>query len=96
MSCAACRGDLGRPERVGRRDVCPHCGVDLHACRQCRFYDRRAAHECRESAAEPVRDKARSNFCDWFALATGAAEAEAPPAESARAALGRLFRPRSG
>jgi hypothetical protein len=35
--CRACRADLGARERIGRRDTCSACGVDLHSCRQCRF-----------------------------------------------------------
>ena len=93
MTCAGCGAELGRPERVGRRDTCPHCGVDLRACRQCRFYDVGAAHACREPQAERVADKTRANFCDYFAIAEGApatAPGDAPPRD-ARDALERLF-----
>lgn len=67
MTCVGCGADLGATLRVGRRDTCPRCGVDLHSCRQCRFYDSRAYNECREPQAERVLDKSRSNFCDYFA-----------------------------
>ncbi len=90
MICAGCGRDLGRPERVGRRDVCPQCGADLRTCRQCRFHDPAAAHACREPQAEPVVDQTRANFCDYFAAGESPA-ASAPPATAARAALDRLF-----
>ena len=95
--CAACRADLGTIERIGRRDTCPRCGTDLHSCRQCRFYDPRAANECREPQAERVLDKERSNFCDYFTprgeTATGTASA--PRASSGtRDELDGLFRRR--
>lgn len=90
MTCAGCGADLGRPERVGRRDACPRCGADLRTCRQCRFYDPAAAHACREPQAEPVADKTRANFCDYFAAGETAA-AVAPTTPDARAALERLF-----
>ncbi len=107
--CGACGADFGRMERVGRRDTCSKCGVDLHSCRQCRFYDPRAYNECSEPQAERVLDKIRSNFCDYFtpadsacspggARAAGAAATAAPPSAGAgrgtREELDRLFRRR--
>ena len=50
---------------VARKDSCS-CGADLHVCKNCEFYDAGAHHECRESQAEYVKDKERSNFCDYF------------------------------
>ncbi len=99
MICAACRADLGKTERVGRRDTCPHCHVDLHACRQCGFYDPRVYNECREPQAERVLDKERSNFCDYFAATADATAASTPKAPTVgqggtRDALDRLFRRR--
>jgi len=86
------RTDLGRPERVGRRDTCPRCHGDLRTCGHCRFYDPRLADACREPHAERVLDKARANFCDYFS------PAEAPPVAEASAsprdALERLFKRR--
>lgn len=90
MICVACGSDLGRVERVGRRDACPRCEVDLHACRQCRLHDPALANACREPQAERVVDKTRSNFCDYFAPAE-AVRTEVAPAAGARAALDRLF-----
>lgn len=93
MICAACGADLGHPERVGRRDVCPRCEAELHACRQCRFHDAAVIDGCREPQAERVRDKARANFCDYFAIEATAAPTAAAPSSTAaaRAALDRLF-----
>jgi hypothetical protein len=90
IACYGCAADVGARERVGRRDTCPSCGVDLHSCRQCRFYDTRAYNECREPQAERVLDKERANFCDWFA--TSDAAAAVPSGLGARAELDRLFR----
>jgi hypothetical protein len=90
VTCAGCGADLGRLERVGRRDDCPHCHADLRACRHCRFYAPGLADGCREPQAERVPDKTRANFCDYFAAA------ETPPTLAASAAspheaLARLF-----
>jgi hypothetical protein len=92
--CVVCGADLGRPERVGRRDTCPRCSAELHACRQCRFHDPRADDGCREPQAERVLDPARANFCDYFSFSLADASAPAagaPDATAARAALDRLF-----
>jgi hypothetical protein len=93
VTCAGCGAALGSPERVGRRDTCPQCHADLHVCRQCRFYEPHAADGCREPQAERVVDKARSNFCDYFAVAEVrvTAAASTPGGGSAREALERLF-----
>ena len=103
--CAGCGADLGRIERVGRRDTCSNCGVDLHSCRQCRFYEPRAYNECAEPQAERVLDKTRTNFCDYFTpadtsrsaapgRAPGAAAPRPEAGRSAREELDRLFRRR--
>ena len=90
MICAACGAELGRFERVGRRDACSACGADLRVCRQCRFYDPAVADACREPVAERVADKTRANFCDHFAPGDSV-RAAAAPTTGARAALDRLF-----
>jgi hypothetical protein len=100
--CRGCRADLGARERIGRRDTCPQCGVDLHSCRQCRFHDPRAYNECSEPQAERVLDKDRGNFCEYFACVDaaagsggGAAAGRAASATgNAREDLERLFRRR--
>ena len=73
LSCSACGKELSidPSARVGRRDSCQHCGADLHCCYNCSFYDQSAYNECRESQAERVLDKDRSNFCDYFSFASG-------------------------
>ena len=92
MICAACRMDLGRPERVGRRDTCPQCGGDLRTCRQCRHYDPRTREGCREPQAERVLDPARANFCEYFSAAEAPALVAVGGAPDARAELDRLFK----
>ena len=89
MQCHACRKEVTISGRVGFRDECPHCGADLHRCVQCRFYDRGAYNECRESNAERVGDKEKANRCEYFQPAAGQSGA---PADDARAKLEALFR----
>jgi hypothetical protein len=51
---------------VGRRDTCPKCDADLHACRNCQFYDPGKHNQCAETRAEWVRDKEAANYCAYF------------------------------
>ncbi len=67
--CQACGQEVDFGERVGRRDECPHCAADLHACRQCRFYAPGYHNDCQENQAEYVSDKEKANFCGYFAPA---------------------------
>ena len=69
--CQACGHEFEAGDIIGRRDDCPKCGADLHACRQCRFYSPGAHNDCRETQAELVADKERSNFCDYYQPAQG-------------------------
>ncbi|HTT08187.1 MAG TPA: hypothetical protein VMH34_05290 [Gammaproteobacteria bacterium] len=77
---------------ITRRDHCPKCNSDLHVCKFCQFYDLRAARACREPIAEPVTDKERANFCDYFKAKPGAfLPPDQTKIESARAQLDALF-----
>ena len=38
----------------------------MHCCRMCRFFDPAVTQQCTEDDAEEVKEKARSNFCDYF------------------------------
>lgn len=64
--CVFCGTAVDDSNGIGRRDECLKCGQDLHCCLQCVFYDASYANDCREPQAEPVSEKERSNFCDYF------------------------------
>lgn len=68
-TCKACGQVIATEKRIGRRDVCPLCRADLHCCLNCEFYDVSVSKQCREPAAELVKDKNRANFCDYFVFA---------------------------
>jgi hypothetical protein len=57
---------LAAGSKVGKRDTCPKCDADLHACRNCRFYDPGKHNQCVETQAAWVRDKDAANYCDYF------------------------------
>jgi len=67
LQCWKCGASLaGMLLPLSRRETCPSCRADLHACRMCRHYDAHRAGQCREMAAERVADKVRANDCGWF------------------------------
>jgi predicted RNA-binding Zn-ribbon protein involved in translation (DUF1610 family) len=57
--------------QVGRRDVCPNCGAELHACIHCRHFDETVAKECKEPFAEVPSDKEDANFCELYQIGDG-------------------------
>jgi hypothetical protein len=90
LFCWKCGADLKAvPQPFGRRAACPACAAELHACRMCRHYDTAKAKHCREPVAEPVPDKTRANFCDWFQPRAGAWQQDATA--GGRSALDDLF-----
>jgi hypothetical protein len=50
----------------GRGETCSQCGRDTKVCKGCEFYEASAPNACREPQADPVLEKERSNFCDYF------------------------------
>jgi hypothetical protein len=84
--CQNCGAPVTVEAPVPRDAECPGCGRDLRACVNCRHYDPRMNNACRETEAEPVVEKDRRNFCEFFEFSRepyragggqGAREAEA-------------------
>jgi hypothetical protein len=91
MNCANCGKELPPPPYF-RSDTCPHCVADLHVCLQCTFHDPDSYNECRESQAERVVDKEKSNFCDYFSPGDPKSISTGPTKEDALSALDSLFK----
>ena len=72
--CFFCGARLEEKQEVHRSSTCSSCGRDLKICLNCRFYSKGIHNDCLETSAEPVRDKDRSNFCDYFRFKDAAAE----------------------
>ncbi len=53
---------------IFRTTTCPDCGADLHSCVNCKFYSKNSHFDCRETIEEPVVDKERANFCDFYSV----------------------------
>ena len=96
MYCWKCGtevADITAVRKVLRTDTCSKCDSDLHACKNCQFYDRQYHNECRETQAEWVNDKERANYCDYFAP-SNRAQGSTPksPTDQVKSALDGLFK----
>ncbi len=84
-------------EKPGFNEVCVECGLDLHVCRNCRFYGPGSKWDCAETIEVQVVDKERRNFCDWYEtdparfIAGGGDEKGRRSALDARSDFDRLF-----
>lgn len=66
ITCFRCQTKLLVPEPISRKEECPKCGEDVRCCRNCEFYDPKVYNECKETQADRILDKDRSNLCDFF------------------------------
>ena len=66
--CWYCGSPVLEPDPIGRNLRCAACEKDVRSCRNCRFFLSGARGDCSETSAEPVTEKERANFCDWFSL----------------------------
>ena len=73
--CYFCGKELDIGGTVGRYDTCPHCHRDLRCCLNCALYDV-STNYCREPQSEEIRDRDRSNFCDFFIFGDKEAKGE--------------------
>lgn len=91
--CHACGTPLSIDDPVPRDAECPSCRADVRCCLNCRHHDAAYNNECRETMADPVAEKHRRNFCEYFAPERGRrAIGQAPKREAdARAKLDALF-----
>lgn len=92
--CRHCGTAVTLSPPIPRDAECSGCGRDLRACVQCRYYDPAYNNSCRETEAEPVVEKERRNFCEFFSFAAGPrpeAEDGSKRQREARAKLDALF-----
>lgn len=92
--CYHCQEALSPREPISRHEECPKCRNDVRCCRNCEFYDAKIYNECRETQAERILEKDRSNLCDFFRARKGAATGmtEAQKALEAAEALFKGFK----
>jgi hypothetical protein len=92
MNCYKCGSEIKHQGKIGRQDTCVQCGSYLHCCLNCRLYDPKAYHECREPQAEWVKEKDSGNFCEYFEAKTHSSVTGLSAAEEAKRKLDQLFK----
>lgn len=90
ISCYRCQNKWEFTSPMARRETCEACGWDARCCKNCKFYDRNAHHECRENQAEFVPDKEKANFCSYFE-ANADSKGGTTEADHAKSQLDALF-----
>ena len=90
-SCFFCHKQLDLEGKVSFRELCPHCGMDVHVCKNCGHYDPGRSNHCREPMAEKVRDAEARNTCEYFIVGEGG-PLGGDDVQKAKAALDDLFK----
>jgi hypothetical protein len=93
LQCRHCGTEVSLSEPIPRDAECSGCGKDLRACVQCRHYDTAYNNSCRETMADPVVEKERRNFCEFFSFSRAPFQAvkSSDRQSEARAKLENLF-----
>ena len=67
LVCWRCGASLQEvPKPLTRLSQCKDCGVDLHVCLLCKFYNPKMNDRCDHEMAEPAREIGVANFCHYF------------------------------
>lgn len=67
MDCWKCRKQVSPVNiKIGFRAACPHCGIDQHVCKNCRYYSPGKPNDCAVPGTEPIKDREAFNFCEEF------------------------------
>ena len=91
VRCVRCGNEL--MVAVGPTSQCSKCGVDVHTCAQCGWFDTSARFECMQPVPERVTPKDVRNTCTLFdARETVERETTTPKVSSARQAFDDLFK----
>ncbi len=94
LVCHFCGTPLTVGEPIRRDSECESCRKDLRCCVNCRHYDVRYNNSCTETMADPVEDKDRRNFCEYFYFSRepfATAQGDAARESEARSKLDQLF-----
>ena len=92
VPCFSCGTKIEFVDKLSRKEECPKCGADARVCKNCEFYDPKVYNECRETQADRLQEKERSNLCDFFKPRTDGHTSEKDKAAALRAAAEALFK----
>jgi len=85
--CYNCATTL--PSDADFTGTCPKCGVALHCCKQCSFFEPSTRFQCTKPIPERIAYKDKANECTFFRQRVTVARDSAPPASIARPAADR-------
>jgi hypothetical protein len=93
VRCARCGNELVPASAWSPEGSCARCGVDLHTCAQCAFFDTSATYECQRPIRVRVSPKDARNTCTEFEPKTTVErETKSAAPTSARKAFDDLFK----
>ena len=91
VRCAPCGAVI--EAEVGFESRCPRCGIELHTCSQCTFFDPSSRFECMQPVAARISPKTGKNACTLYAARTTVErETTTPRVDDARKAFDDLFK----
>lgn len=91
-TCWFCGTEAPAGVRISRDMICAKCKQSLKCCKNCSFYDPAAHNQCRDPAAEWVRDKELANFCEFFQFSERTNASRASTKEDPRGKFDSLFK----
>lgn len=91
LRCAGCGALL--PEGVDVLGKCLRCGLELHCCKQCAFFDPSSRFECTQPITARIPKKDARNECPLYAPRTTVErETSTSKPVDARQAFDKLFK----
>lgn len=91
VRCAKCAAEIASP--YGTESRCSKCGVDVHTCAQCTYFDPGAPNQCMQPVPVRIAPKDAKNNCAlWEPRKTVERETHSVSVSSARRAFDDLFK----
>ncbi len=91
VRCASCA--MVFPLGMDYTGRCPRCGLELHSCKQCAYFDSSARFECTQPITARIPRKDARNECNFYSpRATIERETSTSKPLDARQAFENLFR----
>jgi len=72
---------------------CPKCQLELHCCKQCRFFDSGAQFECIQPIPERIFPKDAKNTCTFYEFRTTVEKDTAPTSYAQKASSNGVTAP---
>ena len=91
--CSQCGSVLQPTDDLNAR--CSKCGFELHACKQCTYFDPSSRFECMKPIPERVARKDQRNQCTFYSMRVSVEKETSTPGarvEDARKAFENLFK----